>query len=153
MKTRRGQSILELLAIIMIIAIIVTLTGKLFADGWMATRRAIAQADNNRMVGTAMKRWQRAFHETDPAGWTIKDGRFSAGQRSIYRDGDSLVFDYGTLTGHMYLPEDIECRFAIERHPGMADCAVMTLVLKSYYYRHARPHEVRIVACGGGDPK
>lgn len=152
MKTSHGYSLIELLTVVAIATVLFSLVGRLFADGWLASRDAITHAENNRLVVIAAQRWQRTLRETDPADWRTNENTLRAGDRYIRRDEDTLVFGDGAGSSAVHLPTGIECTFSIERHPASVDCAVMNLAISSRFFRAARTNTVRIVGCGRKAP-
>ncbi len=148
MKTHRHFTLMELLTVVAIGAFMLSMTAKLFTDGLRASRRARIQAENNQLVGVITKRWQKQFRKTSPDEWTMEGNVLKAGSYSARVAKNHLVLDDGASAKRIPLPDTMNCSFSIERNPVLADCAVLTLNIKSYYFHFVRTNSVRIVACG-----
>jgi prepilin-type N-terminal cleavage/methylation domain-containing protein len=148
MRNRRGFTLIELLVVVGISAVLLSLVGTLFASGWTATHRARRQAGNSQLVSIIVKRWQKELSESDPQEWTIRGSGFRAGELAVYVEEGRLVFQSGDSTKTVKLSHDMACEFAVDRNEDVADCAVLTLNMRSYCFESIRTNSVRIVACG-----
>jgi hypothetical protein len=97
-----------------------------------------------------MKRWQQEFRDTASDKWKMENGGLQAESLSVRAEENHLVFDDGVSTKKIFLPYGTGCSLSIERHESSADCAVLTLNVRSCYYSSIRTNSIRIVACGKG---
>ncbi len=149
MTRRSGLTMVELLSSLVLVAVILSAGGRLFRDGWVALHRSIRHADAHQTVTLLMRRWQTAIGDTDPATWRADERSFRAGTLSVVQEGEQLVFSAGERVQASYGLGAQACNFGIERTPGAADRAILTVSMSRGPSRRPRVEDLRIVACGG----
>jgi prepilin-type N-terminal cleavage/methylation domain-containing protein len=148
MKHRSAYTLIELLTVVGVSAVLFSITGRLFSDGWRETQRIQRQAEAAQIVVIIMERWQHILQSTTPDAWKIDEAGFASGpDRRIRQDGRRLLFVHAAATNSVALPAGTDCAFAIDRNAGAADLAVLTLSLK--WPGRKAVEQVRIVAAGG----
>jgi hypothetical protein len=146
-REKSGISIIEMLTVLSICAVLLSASGRLFFDGWSASRNAVKHAENSQAVSLIIKQWQKELSKTDPDNWQVIDNVFYTGSSVISVKEQHLVFDRNSTARAIYLSSNADCIFSIERHDSLADCAVLTLKVESKYYRTIKINNIRIVAC------
>ena len=149
MKHRSGFTLTEMFVVIAVVVAVLPIIGTFFADGWVASHRALARVENNQLVPLLMKQWQSVIHNTASDQWSVDEKGFAAGTLRIYQENRHLVVDSGASRRTFLLPADAQCRFVIEEHSGLSDCAVLHVNWKSRYMQRENSKDFRFVACGG----
>ena len=149
MTRRSGLTMVEVLSSLVLVAVILSAGGRLFRDGWVALHRSIRHADAHQTVTLLMRRWQTAIGDTDPATWRADERSFRAGTLSVVQEGEQLVFSAGERVQASYGVGEQACNFGVERSPGAADRAILTVSMSRGPSRRPRVEDLRIVACGG----
>lgn len=150
MRRREGFSLTEMLAVIAVLTVVLSVTGRFFADGWKGMRRVLVRAENNQRLPFVMRSWQDSVSVSSPESWEASADRFRAGAMTARQTGPHLVISNGDSKRAVLLPRGSHCAFTIEREPGRAPCAVMTVTWDSRYSNRREANTVRLVACGRG---
>jgi prepilin-type N-terminal cleavage/methylation domain-containing protein len=150
MRRRGAFTLIELLAVLFLFAVLAITAGTFMVDALRALNLAERRVQMNRFVPVLHDVWRAALRESDPADWNLVDGGLAADELAILRRDDRLVIRYRSRERVVHLPSILETSIDIERNPGLADCAVLSLRWESRRLTTVTRHHVRLVACGKG---
>ena len=149
MNRRSGLTLIELLATLMIVAVVIAAGGRLFRDGWVMLHRSVRVADEHQALTLLMRRWQETLGPTVSETWQATGDAFRAGEVSVTREGTRLVFRRAERIQATHAIGDRPCTFSMESVPGAGALAVLTISMPDAHTARVRHHAVRIVARGG----
>ena len=148
MRQTRGFTLAEILVVLAVVTLMLPILGRFFADGWVASRRAVTRAEDNQLILLLMKQWQSSLHDADTDGWHTDGNAFSDGTIRVYQDARHMVVEKAGARKTVPLPVGALCKFAIEKHPGLASCAIMSITWKTRRVNREDSEDIRFVACG-----
>lgn len=155
MTARRGFTLIEMLVVMFLFAVLSISAGTFLVDAWRAMYRTEQRLLMNQSVPAIHDFWRGVLRETQPDLWRMDDGRLRAGEVTVGRVADRLVYRRGDLERAVPLPAIAETRIHIERGGQTADRAILTLAWSTRRLSTVTSNHVRLVACGRGnhDPR
>ena len=138
---------LELLVAMVISLGLIGSAYRLVYQSWVAHSQATVNTRNSLEL-VVLGRQFRAFVRSCPSSsWRVTERAFSSGPCRIEQVDDRLVLTDEGGSRAARLPKGAEARFALERHPGLADCVALTLSWDRRFFSRLEEVRARLVAC------
>ena len=152
MNRRSGFSMMALLVALFLFAVITASTTSLVVNGLRRLSLSEKRAQMNQLIPTLQAAWQSTLRGTDSATWHMEGGTLVAEPLRITREEKNLLIENGDRLHQIYMPPIVDTTMTIERHPTLADCAVLDLYWESRFLSGVTTNRVRFVACGRSTP-
>ena len=138
---------LELLVAMVISLGLIGSAYRVVYQSWVAHSQATVNTRNSLELVVLCRQFRAFIRPCPPSTWRIDERSFRSGPRRIEQVDDRLVLtdERGTVSAR--LPAGAEARFALERHPGLADCVSLTLSWEKRFLRRSGRAQARLVDC------
>lgn len=143
-------SLIEVLIVSALLLVMLASVVGFLRESVRLSGQALRRADFSRRATAIGAEWRHLVRR-HPRQWS-GGTTFAAGPATVTLKEGLLAFRAPDRSRTIAVGRDLEVRFSIERDPGFAPVAVMTLRRQTPARGGPRTEAVRIVACGAGNP-
>ena len=144
-----GYTLLEMLVAMVISLGLIGSAYRLVHQSWVAHSQTTLNTRGNLELVVLSRRLRAFVRSCPPASWRVDERSFTSGPNRIEQVEDRLILTDEHGSRATRLPTGARTRFAVERHPGLADCVVLTLSWEKRFLRRRDQVQARLVACAG----